>query len=590
SVIYSPLDPSQRQIRLARLSKGKTEDPLSVKLVLASLDSLSTSPSYEALSYVWGSTTPAKERILNGHTVDITPNLHAALSTLRSPTHDRLLWVDAICINQKDPNEQSEQVRSMRDVYSSATRTLVWLGVLGASREAMEFLATLETHASPAECMAEVFEPWGNERAKSLVDGLYKLIVSRPYWNRRWIIQELVCSTDILVYCGSLNISLEVLKRLPDILEDAVANLDTLYPNLSRYRCLADDLSRRQLLKPIRHHASDTRQNDLLTLLRNHRPAECSNLNYRIYALLGISTLANSTHPGLEIDYSLSTTAARAIIDETSSLDILCSVAGAGRNINTGEYQARQPFLPSWAPDWNIYSSTFFGIFTVPGRCGAAGDTPAKVRFVNDGLIVEGLAIAEIFDSGVPFVMHVMGIVTWERIMKVLFQWREKTSSPPLVTTPFNGDGESLMDKFYRLLDSMYEKESEAGMYSNESTWARWWMPWWVTRKREDGSIGPMALSEQEKWGLTVVQYLCVGRRLFFEDPRAGHTRQMNIGLCPKEAEKGDVVCVILGCSAPIVLRPVDDHFVVVGAALVLDFMQGEALEGTPASRTFTLR
>ncbi|KAM7185482.1 Heterokaryon incompatibility protein (HET) domain containing protein, partial [Rhypophila sp. PSN 637] len=201
SVIYSPLDSSQ-QIRLASLSKGNTEDPLSVDLVLASLDSLSTSPSYEALSYVWGSTTPAKKLIIDGHTVDITPNLHAALSRLRFLAHDRLLWVDAICINQEDPDEQSEQVPSMRDVYFSATRTVVWLGELGASREAMEFLVTLETHASPAECMEEVFKPLGNERAKSLVKCLWELVVNRPYWKRRWIIQELVCSKNILVHCG----------------------------------------------------------------------------------------------------------------------------------------------------------------------------------------------------------------------------------------------------------------------------------------------------------------------------------------------------------------------------------------------------
>ncbi|KAK4206295.1 heterokaryon incompatibility protein-domain-containing protein [Rhypophila decipiens] len=623
SVIYSPLDSSQRQVRLARLSKGNTEDPLSVNLVLASLDSLSTSPSYEALSYAWGSTTPAKELILNGHTVDITPNLHAALSVLRSPTHDRFLWVDAICINQEDSNEQSEQVRSMRDVYSSATRTVVWLGELGASREAMEFLATLETHASPADCMAEVFKPQGNERAKTLVNGLWELLVNRPYWKRRWIVQELVCGTNIPVYCGSMTIPLEVLRKVPDVLKDAVGNLDRLYPELSEYTRMADNIG------------------------------------------------------WLEIDYSLSTTAvyrgaARAIIEETSSLDILCSMRSAGRDPVTGDYRARQPFLPSWAPDWNIHSSTEFGILgnIGPMRDRAAGDTPAKVQFVNDDLIVEGLAIAEIFDSGVPFVMEVMGSVTWEGNMKVLFQWREKvqiyalhqstsfptgrrmsqcsrdkdqgslkkwrekaplvfstpqtqlkTSSPPLITTSFNEDGESLIDKFYRLLDYFQENEADTEVFSNESTWARWWMmvhgrpqddktgsssraaarsargkggtrrKWWVTRKEADEPVGPMELSEEENLYFMFIYDLCAGRRLFFfEDPRAGHTGQMNIGLCPQEAEKGDVVCVILGCPLPIVLRPVDDDFVVVGEDLVDDYMQGEALEGTPALGTFTLR
>jgi hypothetical protein len=43
--------------------------------------------------------------------------------------------------------------------------------------------------------------------------------------------------------------------------------------------------------------------------------------------------------------------------------------------------------------------------------------------------------------------------------------------------------------------------------------------------------------------------------------------------------EEGDVVCVLLGCKVPLILRPVGDNFKVVGDAYVNGFMNGEALE-----------
>jgi hypothetical protein len=37
------------------------------------------------------------------------------------------LWIDAICINQADLDERKQQVQLMRDVYSGASRVVVWL-------------------------------------------------------------------------------------------------------------------------------------------------------------------------------------------------------------------------------------------------------------------------------------------------------------------------------------------------------------------------------------------------------------------------------------------------------------------------------
>lgn len=64
-------------------------------------------PEYEALSYVWGPTSPAERMVLDGKEINITPNLASALRQLRWPSSKRLLWVDALCINQGDLEEKA---------------------------------------------------------------------------------------------------------------------------------------------------------------------------------------------------------------------------------------------------------------------------------------------------------------------------------------------------------------------------------------------------------------------------------------------------------------------------------------------------
>jgi Heterokaryon incompatibility protein (HET) len=64
----------------------------------------------------------------SGMKIQITVNLDAALRRLRLPDQPRLLWVDAICINQGDIIERSRQVRIMRDIYANAKTVVVWLG------------------------------------------------------------------------------------------------------------------------------------------------------------------------------------------------------------------------------------------------------------------------------------------------------------------------------------------------------------------------------------------------------------------------------------------------------------------------------
>ncbi|KAI0178853.1 heterokaryon incompatibility protein-domain-containing protein [Hypoxylon sp. FL1284] len=84
----------------------------------------------EALSYVWGKPTATDTEFtihIDHQRFTVTPNLHGILKELRRTDTIRELWIDAICINQKDSQEKTQQVRLMKDIYSRAKRTVVWL-------------------------------------------------------------------------------------------------------------------------------------------------------------------------------------------------------------------------------------------------------------------------------------------------------------------------------------------------------------------------------------------------------------------------------------------------------------------------------
>ncbi len=122
--IYQPLEP--REIRLFILNPGEGEDLLSGRLTCASLDDQSL--HYEALSYAWGIDIIRRPIILHGFWFAVTISLFSALRRLRRPTEPRILWVDALCINQQNIQERGGQVSLMGEIYSRCHQCLIWLG------------------------------------------------------------------------------------------------------------------------------------------------------------------------------------------------------------------------------------------------------------------------------------------------------------------------------------------------------------------------------------------------------------------------------------------------------------------------------
>jgi hypothetical protein len=122
---YSALNASQKEIRVLVLLPGAWTQPLRCELKTVSLIER---PFYCALSYVWGDPKVTKPILLHGQSVQVTTNLEAALRRLRHGAETMMIWVDALCVDQKNDSEKSLQVAMMNQIYARCDHCVVWLG------------------------------------------------------------------------------------------------------------------------------------------------------------------------------------------------------------------------------------------------------------------------------------------------------------------------------------------------------------------------------------------------------------------------------------------------------------------------------
>jgi hypothetical protein len=167
-------------IRLLRLLPHEEQNaPIQCQLFDYSLqESGKRMHLYEALSYVWGDSDNPRSIYIGEHDLPVTRNLHAALSHLRNFSLERIIWVDAICIEQKNTEEKEQQIQIMAKIYSQANRVLVWLGeAADNSDQALE-----EIRAAGGNATISL----NNETIRSAVLAL----LQRNWFRRIWVKEQ----------------------------------------------------------------------------------------------------------------------------------------------------------------------------------------------------------------------------------------------------------------------------------------------------------------------------------------------------------------------------------------------------------------
>jgi hypothetical protein len=126
--LYRDLSLKPGQIRILQLLPSRWLDNIRCQLTNAALDK---NPNYQALSYVWGYPEDTVSLTVNGLNFQATRNLVAALQRLRSSIKPQTLWVDALCINQNDLDEKTQQILIIDKIYKGASSVQVFLGESG---------------------------------------------------------------------------------------------------------------------------------------------------------------------------------------------------------------------------------------------------------------------------------------------------------------------------------------------------------------------------------------------------------------------------------------------------------------------------
>ena len=351
---------SKNEIRLVRLYvAANVNAPLVCDLRVVSLDE---KPDYSALSYCWGDPVFDQELICEGKTFLITAQLSAALRQIRLLSPDQRdfwqpLWVDQICIDQRDNRDKAQQVQLMRRIYSQATRVFIQLGDEAEFTEAALDLAnkiwTYQEALRQGRAAADANKLimfWTDE-TRSQLKGLGELI-TRPWFRRMWIIQEVATCKHRTFMCGSTSkgamfFEWELVQSI--IMEVGLADYFTIKKimQVSESRWHETNHSIRNLFSTLQN-AINRVENDMppsfVELLRQSQGFDATDERDKLYALLGLCRDAKDFP---DIDYSQVWTQvyqrfANDLVKQGHSTYLLNSAGLRNSSLD----------LPTWVPDW----------------------------------------------------------------------------------------------------------------------------------------------------------------------------------------------------------------------------------------------
>lgn len=340
--MYKPLNSKSAEIRILHLHPGSYSEDIKCTLSVST-----TTSSFEALSYVWGSSIDSVNIEVEGESCPLTKNLEAALRHLRSENNIRSLWVDAICINQNDNDERKQQVAIMDIIYYSAHTVIAWLG----AEEITAALDLIRKIAQAPECHWDMNEDTRADQNSFIgLIHLYVLLRDTEWFQRIWTVQEAVLARSIVYVYGSCvfdkgEINTLVQSFNSHFIQKGCCNLPTrpvghmdrqVGPMFDKISTMIDILEKSRTSMPF------------LEIASKFRYRKATDPRDKIFGILGLTQ--DLTKDIIDYDSPVSAVYARAtvqLIQNTRNLDVLSHVLRTHPQNDTAT-----PKLPSWCPNW----------------------------------------------------------------------------------------------------------------------------------------------------------------------------------------------------------------------------------------------
>ncbi|RSM04864.1 hypothetical protein CEP52_006564 [Fusarium oligoseptatum] len=605
--VYSCLAHPKNIRLLTLLPSTRVSAP--IQCTLHEVDYLSN-PSYEALSYVWGTSPSQRSILLNGGEFSIGENLEAALRQLRPRDgQGRTLWTDAICINQGDPQGKAHQVTQMDSIYTNASGVVIWLGhesitsaeVFNDLDTNKEFLNNnsslllsyplmmMRTFHSGDHCpVCRTLQPDElldgasdidipqrtlDIYARQLRSGVFDLpdardiltrrtkglekILSRPWWRRVWVLQEAILAKKITLHCGQRHADWTIFQTSL-FLALSRANRQGVQHSGSLGNRLQDAMTQTRFVASIQRtfiffflqRASGYSQTlpklSLANLLSLTVEFEATDPRDRFFALLSLLPNDSSERLALQPDYTL-----------------LCRKKKKLQLFNASLFNA-SPF-----------SFTFSAWDEILGVRGQSVDVIEDVGPVwVPGHVMKELKVSDIEDEqlDLPDGIPMSVIQAWKFVVQV---WKSVALVDQETTYPFTNQSRLevfwrtiLMDRYHLLphKDPFHLKRISPVISSQNA--AQMFGPWGIrcsfppkTQHDELLLVYYVHTEAGQMWHWKANLH-CISLRLF-------RTKKGYIGLCPPSARPGDEVAILFGAPVPIVLREFDEGYVVIGTRSV---------------------
>ncbi|KAG9195870.1 hypothetical protein G6011_00991 [Alternaria panax] len=367
-------------IRLIALHPALSEhDPLRINFLSSSHKDLQG--QYDAISYTWGEpvlTFPL--HLDNGTQLHVTSNLDRALRYLRYKDRDRLLWADAASINQIDNDEKAVQIPLMVQIFRGARRVMAWLDPgrdTTVEQRGMRKVDQL-SRTSKEQTEESLYPAVNVERNDEFKDVLQFLKL--PWFNRLWIVQEIVFSLDIYLICGGTELTFSRLIAALSVVEkqrflqdpddkalmEAVVKIGKLW---NRHSLFGTEVREVGGQDEYFNSVNIWQRTKILSLVESFRSYGCTDPRDRVFAVYSMATdvrpirrtlqtdEASPSRPysgiSMSIDYSLDIRESyeafalsywRDSIDDGQMWDALLS----------RQHSPQAADWSSWVPDWRV--------------------------------------------------------------------------------------------------------------------------------------------------------------------------------------------------------------------------------------------
>lgn len=613
---YQPL--GEGEFRILKLGPGESHDTdVYCSLITASM---AQAMKYEAVSYLWGATSQQSMKINlvdsvgKAHPIYIRSHLFDALRSLRHPTIHRRFWVDALCINHGsgDSVDKNTQTAMKRYIFQNAKNLCFWIGEDENYKKALNFIPNMLDLTNINKLVRD-----GNA-----IDGWvsFMALLQNPVFSRLWLVQEVAVSRNVTLHSGVTAIHYADLVDAVAMFRSFRGDISLLFRRNGRnYKELLD---RRISIAErfIEVSTNSLRTNRTMTYVepgireRRHKTERLLSLEElvsylsqltstspldRIYSVLAIAsdgpdlderTLMDSApetqiDSALKIDYEAKVAdvyqrfVLRAI-ENSRSLDIICRKwADSASDCN----------LPTWIrpiecslplssdildrtnaeslvglPEHKFYNASRGTVPTFSAPSPQSSESPRS-------LFVRGLHIDTISELG-PRAED--GII--------LREWLELAQCD--VTQ------KEVPEAFWRTLVADRDPH---GTFA--PSWYRIAFLYCLLNSPTGNINTHRLIVESEPEPSLIVDFLFRVQSVIWNRKFLVSKNRNYFGLAPMVAQVGDSICILFGCTVPVVLRRCEDdagavYFQLVGESYVHRIMDGEALAAGYPEEEFELR